>query len=262
MRTYPHHRPVRHHAAAFTLIELLVVISLITVLMTVGSFGLKNYSKASGVGAAVPIAQGIFAQARSLAIEKGTDTRVLVHDDNGTDNLNRERRLRYLVVQYWDTKGTEVTTDDEWVTASRGVKLPDGVFYSLDLSQLGNAPNLVGGLNMPPPHEPTQSVRQVEARLPGQPSGQTSNCYQYRFNSQGIIVDPYPDSGTSYGNNVPRFVMRAGGMPPGAAKPKANAGAGTKNAAGFVIWRNGRTSVFRHPDQIAADAVFNDATKF
>ena len=227
MRTHLHCLSVRHQAAAFTLIELLIVISLITVLMTVGSFGLKNYSKATGVGAAVPIAQGVFAQARSLAIEKGTDTRVVIHDFNNTLQLNKERRLRYLAVQYLDP---EVAADGGWVTASKGVKLPDGVFFSLDLSQLGNAPNLKGSLNMPPPHEPTQSVREVEARLPGQPSGQTSDCYQYRFNSQGIIIDPYPDSGDEYGNNVPRFVVRAGGMPPGAAKPKANSGAGTKNA--------------------------------
>lgn len=244
MRTHPHHRFARHQAAAFTLIELLIVISLITVLMTVGSFGIKNYSKATGVGAAVPIAQGVFAQARSLAIEKGTDTRVLVHDDNRTDNLNRERRLRYLAVQYWNTKDTEVTTDDEWVTASRGVKLPEGVFYSVDLSNLGDAPN----------------VTQASGFLPG--GGGASTCRVYEFNSQGIITLPAPTNGTAYENDVPRFVIRAGGMPPGAAKPKANSGAGTKNAAGFVIWRNGRTSLFRHPDQIATDAVFNDNTKF
>lgn len=246
MRTHLHCLSVRHQAAAFTLIELLIVISLITVLMTVGSFGLKNYSKATGVGAAVPIAQGVFAQARSLAIEKGTGTRVLVHDDDRTDNLNRERRLRYLAVQYWDTKDTEVTTDDEWVTASRGVKLPEGVFYSVDLSNYATAPD----------------VTQSSGFLPG--GGGASTCRIYEFNSQGIITTPAPS-----GNNVPRFVVRAGGMPPGAPKPKANAGAGTKNASGFVIWRNGRTSVFRHPNQIVSsvstnnpDTVFNNANTF
>ena len=130
-------RQAPFHAAGYSLLELLIVISIMATLMTVGSFGIKNFSKASGVSAAIPIAQGVFSQARSLAIEKGTNTRVMMHADNRTDNLNRERNLRYMVVQYEDTDGN-------WVTASKGVKLPEGVFYSLALSNQGaRAPNPV-----------------------------------------------------------------------------------------------------------------------
>ena len=250
MRTTPLFRQAPLHAAGYSLLELLVVLSIMATLMTIGSYGIKNFSKASGVSAAIPIAQGVFSQARALAIEKGTNTRVMMHADTRTDNLNRERNLRYMVVQYLDTKDTEVTTDDEWITASKGIKIPEGVFYSVSLSGRGTAPNLTGQLNMPPPHEPLQTVRQVDARLPGQASGQDSNCYQYRFNSQGIIIDPYPDIGTAYVNNVPRFVIRAGSLPPGTAEPIPASGAGERNAGGFVIWKNGRTAVFRHPDQI------------
>ncbi len=85
IRTTPLLRQTRFYAAAFSLLELLVVISIIAVLMTIGSYGIKNFSKASGVSAAIPIAQGVFSQARSLAIEKGTNTRVMMHADNRTD---------------------------------------------------------------------------------------------------------------------------------------------------------------------------------
>ena len=237
IRTTPLLRQTRFYAAAFSLLELLVVISIIAVLMTIGSYGIKNFSKASGVSAAIPIAQGVFSQARSLAIEKGTDTRVLIHYYNNTLRLNRERMLRYMVVQYFDDKGTAVTTDDEWVTASKGVKLPDGVFYSPALSGRGVAPNVGGG-------------RTVDARLPAQAVGLISTCVQYEFNSQGIITKPEPDSGSAYGNNVPRFVIRAGGLPAGATEPVPASGAGERNVGGFVIWKNGRTAVFRHPDQV------------
>ena len=229
--TTPLLRQTRFYAAAFSLLELLVVISIIAVLMTIGSYGIKNFSKASGVSAAIPIAQGVFSQARSLAIEKGTDTRVLMHADNRTDNLNRERNLRYMVVQYLDTKDTEVTTDDEWVTASKGAKLPEGVYYSLSLSNRSTAPN------------PGQS----STVLPG---GAVQNCRVYEFNSQGIITSPPPTNGTAYGNDVPRFVIRAGSLPPGATEPTPASGAGERNVGGFVIWKNGRTAVFRHPDQV------------
>ena len=229
MRTTPPFRQARMRAAGFSLLELLVVISLIAVLMTIGSFGIKNFSKASGVSSGIPIAQGVFAEARALAIERGTNTRVMMHADNRTDSLNRERNLRYMVVQYED--GTN------WITASKGVKLPEGVFYSVDLSNLG--PN----------------TSQSSGNLPG---GQVQNCRTYEFNSQGIITSPEP-----VGNNVPRFVIRAGSLAPGQAKPKAVSGAGEKNAGGFVIWRNGRTSVFRHTDQINSDGAFwSNNTKF
>jgi len=224
IRTTPLLRQTRFYAAAFSLLELLVVISIIAVLMTIGSYGIKNFSKASGVSAAIPIAQGVFSQARSLAIEKDTNTRVMMHADDRTDNLNRERNLRYMVVQYEDDGGN-------WVTASKGAKLPEGVYYSLSLSNRSTAPN------------PGQS----STVLPG---GAVQNCRVYEFNSQGIITSPPPTNGTAYGNDVPRFVIRAGSLPPGATEPIPASGAGERNVGGFVIWKNGRTAVFRHPDQV------------
>ena len=61
---------------------------------------------------------------------------------------------------------------------------------------------------------------------------------------------PPPTSGNDYGNDVPRFVIRAGSLPPGSTEPIPASGAGERNVGGFVIWKNGRTAVFRHPDQV------------
>ena len=212
------HRARLQLAPAFTLIEIIIVMSIILTLMTIGSFGIKNVTKASGVGMAVPIAEGVFAQARALALEKG-GARVLIHaTNNSAVNLHRERYLRYMVVQYKDGLN--------WITASRGITLPDGVFFVRSLSQQGTAPDL----------------STVAVTLPG---NSASTCYYYEFNSQGMITDPAPS-----GNDVPRFVIRAGMLAPGQAAPTASASGGEKNAGGFVIWRNGGTSIFRHPDQI------------
>ena len=118
--------------------------------------------------------------------------------DNRTDSLNRERNLRYMVVQYLVPK-IRRDPDDEWVTASKGVKLPEGVFYSPSLSNLGAAPD----------------TSQSSGTLPG---GAVQNCRTYEFNSQGIITQT-STNGTAYGNNVPRFVIRAGSLPPGTPSP-------------------------------------------
>ena len=36
----------------------------------------------------------------------------------------------------------------------------------------------------------------------------------------------------------------------GRLEPIPASGAGERNVGGFVIWKNGRTAVFRHPDQV------------
>ena len=212
-------------APAFTLVEMLVVIAIISVMLTVGTLGLKNLSKASGVSAGLPIAEALFAEARAIAVGKGTKTRVLVHGENNQDDeFHRERFLRYMAIQYLDTKGTEEDTDDEWKIASRGSSLPKGVYFVKRLSE-----------------SPSITLETVSAMLPGK---SMTSCYYYEFNAEGLITSPQPN-----GNEVPRFVVLAGSLPPGTEEPIATGGA-KKNMGGFVIWRSGRSSLFRHPDQI------------
>ena len=222
------HSPrIRSHflaAPAFTLVEMLVVITIITIMLSIGALGLKNLSKASGVSAGLPVAEAIFAEARTIAMGKGTKTRVLLHAKNDrNDEFHRERFLRYMAVAYEELDDAGEPTGD-WVVASRGSLLPEGVYFSPELSKL-NAPVL----------------NTMTIELPGKSD---TECYYYEFNAEGLIVDPVVS-----GDTIPRFVVLAGSLPPGATEPKLSS-EGKKNMGGFVIWRNGRTSVFRHPDQI------------
>lgn len=212
-------------APAFTLVEMLVVISIISVMLTVGTLGLKNLSKSSGVSAGLPIAEALFAEARAIAVGRGTKARVLIHGENDRDDeFHRERFLRYMAIQYLDTKGTEEETDDEWKIASRGSSLPKGVYFMKRLSETESL-----------------TLATTSTELPGK---SMTTCYYYEFNAEGMIADPAPSD-----NEVPRFVIQAGSLPPGADEPTATDGS-KKNMGGFVIWRSGRTSLFRHPDQI------------
>lgn len=209
----------------FTLVEMLVVITIITVLLTVGALGIKNLSKGAGVTAGVSTAEAVFSEARSIAVGRGTKARVLIHAQNDpSDPLHRERYLKYMAIAYEELSADGEPTGD-WKIASRGTLLPNGVYFIKDLSET-NAP----GLSSP-----------MTITLPGNSS---SRCYYYEFNSEGLITDPQIT-----GDDAPRFVIRTASLPPGRDEPVVDSDA-EKNIGGFVIWRSGRTSVFRHPDQI------------
>lgn len=212
------------HTRGFTLVEMLVVIAIIASMLTIGALGMKNLSKARGVSAGLPVAEAVFSEARSLAVGKGTKARVLIHSQNDPDDeYHRERFLSYMTVAYEELDDAGQPTGN-WVLSSRGSRLPKGVFFVESLSETDGP-----------------SIPEMTITLPGNSS---STCFYYEFNSEGLISDP-----VASGNTVPRFVIRAGSLPPGADEPIANSTA-KKNLGGFVIWRSGRTSVFRHPDQI------------
>jgi hypothetical protein len=68
--------------------------------------------------------------------------------------------------------------------------------------------------------------------------------YIYEFNAQGIVKTP----GAS-------FILGSGARnaaKPSTSEPPRVTSAGKRDFGGFVIWRNGRTSVFRSPDQMGS----------
>ena len=68
--------------------------------------------------------------------------------------------------------------------------------------------------------------------------------YIYEFNAQGICTTP----GASFiiGTGARNTTKSASAQP-----PRVTASA-KRDFGGFVIWRNGRTSVFRSPDQMGS----------
>jgi prepilin-type N-terminal cleavage/methylation domain-containing protein len=222
------------NAKGFTLIELLVVISIIAILASIGSFGISNFSKSRGVSMATSEAAGIFQLARIEAKARPTYVRVLIHAENDPDNmLHRERYLRYMVIQSLnkgpnEKRDTQITDedaqgDDFWEITKKGHSLAKNAWF---IPSLSNQTDL--------------TIPTISARLPAQADGETSNCYYYLFNQQGIMVNPKPAT------IAPRFVIGSGSMPPGNAEPIRK----NNNVGGFVIWRNGATSTIKHPEQV------------
>jgi len=200
------------------LIELVVVILIITLLLTLGAAGLRNMGVGKGTSSAVSVAEALFDEARSTAIGKGTEARVLIDINDPQDDENYLRRM-LVVYKDVDQNGKET---DNWIVSSRPTLLPEKVFYSQSLSKKDQK-NGSGTID--------------DWQLTSDRTALNGRYLFYSFNAQGICSTP----GAS-------FIVGTGARPSGEA-PRAT-GEGKRDFAGFVIWRNGHTSAFRDPEQM------------
>ncbi|MDX1679624.1 MAG: type II secretion system protein [Akkermansiaceae bacterium] len=217
---------------AFSLIELLVVIAVISVLMTAAAVGINNLG-GKGVTSAVSNAEAIFDEARATAKSRSIRSCVLVAkslDNNPQDDLRR------MVVAYEEVdpvtgEPTAEPDDDNitWVLSSRGAVFPERVFFSEELSRRDHQ---AGGEGVPIVTLPEGTVK----------PNYVGDYFIYQFNSEGVAQNP----GTS-------FVIGAGVRPTNVSadeEPPRVTGKAKRDFGGFVVWRNGGTSVFRSVNQI------------
>jgi len=219
--------PKKRLLGGFSLIELLVVILIISLLLTLGAVGLRGITGGNGVGAAVATSEAVFDEARAIAVGKGTKSRVLVDVNDPQDNANYLRRI-VVAFQTLDEQGEPT---DEWELASRALNLPEKTFFSRTFSKKN--------------HE-SESGELDEMTLSINKRAFDGRYLYYEFNSEGICATP----GAS-------FVVGSGVRPTG-EDPRVT-GDGKRDFAGFVVWRNGRTSLFRGPEQIG---IPSEVTKF
>lgn len=212
------------HRSGFSLVELLTVIAIISVLMTVATMGIGGMLGGKGVSTAVSTSEAVFAEARTLAMGKLTHAAVLVSIQ---DPNNMDTYLRRLVVAYKEIDPTTNQPRDEWTLSSRGVTLPEKIYYSQSLSKRDHKTGS-GGMNTV-----TLAGTNVKRDYQGQ-------YLIYEFNAEGICTTP----GAS-------FVVGTGTRIAGSSDPRPRVNSSSKrDFGGFVIWRNGSTSVFRNPLQI------------
>jgi prepilin-type N-terminal cleavage/methylation domain-containing protein len=216
----------RRHGQAFTLIEMLVVIAIMSILMTAGAIGLGGMG-GKGVTSGVASAESLFDEARSIAVGQRTKARVLIAKDltnNPADNL---RRILVASAEIDPLTGLEKSPSN-WILSSRGVVLPDQTYFSQEFS-LKDQKSAGGGID-------------VMSSLDGAKAAYAGSYYYYEFNAEGICTTP--GAGFVIGAGT-RAVNKA------TSKPRVTSTA-KRDFGGFVIWRNGRTSIFRSPAQIAS----------
>ncbi len=211
--------PVSRRHRGFTLVEILTVIAIITILMAAGAIGIGNLNAGKGVTSAVATCESLFEEARTIAVSKRCKARVLI-DVNDKTSENYARRV---IIVHEKIKADGSVEPGTWVMANRGYEMPKGTYFSASYSALKD-----GG-----------KIREESFVGADIKAGYHGKYAYYEFNGEGI----FEDAGSS-------FVVGSGIRPKG-QEPKTTKGA-ARDFSGFVVWRNGRTSSFRTPEQIPA----------
>ena len=206
--------------------ELLAVISIIAILLTLGAVGISNATKGQGSSTGAAVAEALFEEARTIALSRGTTTRVVINNNadlmQGSDLQEQAKYRRQMMVIYKKVDPETGEETNEWVRGNRATMLPGKVFYSA----VDSTRDETGTSQMP-----------IENHLlDGGKGAMPVPCFYYEFNAEGICQTPGA-----------RFVVVEGVIPRGQTEPVLQ---GKNNKSGFVIWRNGRTSIFRGPDHM------------
>jgi len=209
----------------FSLVELLVVIGIISIFLAIG-VGFGRSLSGSGVSTASAQAEALFHEARAIALGSGRLSRVLI-DVNDANSETYLRRVA-IVAQMLDNNGKPMP--DQWELTSGVLMLPTSIYFSKEFSRK----DFVRG---------TGALDEMKLTAGGDHYNGTYAYYE--FNSEGVCSSSVATDG-SY--TAPAFVLGRGVRDPG-GEPRLNAG-GRRDFGGFVIWRNGSTSVFRDPSQI------------
>jgi prepilin-type N-terminal cleavage/methylation domain-containing protein len=220
-------KPTTYRSNGFTLVEMLVVIAIMSILMTAGAIGLGGMG-GKGVTSGVASAESLFDEARSVAVGQKTRARVLVASrltNTPSDNL---RRLLVVSAELDPVTGKE-KSPAVWVLTSRPLLLPDQVYFSQKYSKRDQTTG-----------SGTIDTMTLSAGVKASFAG---DYFYYEFNSEGICTTPGASVVIGTG---------ARGINSTSEQPRVTS-SGKKDFGGFVVWRNGRTSLFRSPDQISGD---------
>jgi len=207
----------------------MAVMMVIAILLSVAAVGIQSIGRGQATTTALSVTEALFDEARGAAVGRGTRARLLIHKELDDAKVeDRERYLSYMCVAVEGTNQAGEAQGGGWEVITRGTKLPTGVYFSMEESE-----RVADAIGVGKPG--TMSID-----LPG--SDSFKECYYFEFNPEGVCVDS-ENAALDPGAAV---VLISGARPRDQEEPTLL----KNNKVGFVVWRNGRTSIFRSPEQI------------
>lgn len=173
----------------FTLIELLVVLSIILIASSIIFIG-GNGGDGAALSASQRIVSGIAKGARGQAILKSAKTRLIIYTAS-TSNSNVDKYRRFFGIIYEDTSTVD---PNDWVAATQGTYLPDGIYFDPDLSVRHGWST--SGMKLEYPRNVPKKAGSGEA------------FYYYEFNRNGTVSPEFVNDW---------LVFRAGTLKPNAS---------------------------------------------
>lgn len=197
---------------AFTLVELLVVISIILIASSIIFIGGSGGSGAA-LSSSARIVSGIASGARGQAILKNARTRLIIHDDVASDP---DKYLRFFGIIYEDTT---TTASNDWIAATQGTYLPEGIYFSPDLSDDHSWPRSRMSIEYP--------------RLKAETAGSGDDFFYYEFQSNGTIASAFANA---------YLVLQAGVLKPNPTEFEVVVESGQELLVSGLIFRRGGTT--------------------
>jgi prepilin-type N-terminal cleavage/methylation domain-containing protein len=209
----------------FTLIELLVVISIILIASSIIFIG-GNSGAGAALSSSTRIVSGIAQGARGQAILKNAKTRLIIYSDT-SGSRDDEKYLRFFGIVYEDTT---TAAPDDWIAATQGTYLPEGIYFDPDLSE---------------DHDWSKSatMKLEYPRSVAKAEGSGEDFYYYEFNSNGTVASGFENDW---------LVLRAGTLKPDdsgqldiVVEPEQEA-----IVSALILRRSGTTTMVDEPDDI------------
>jgi type II secretory pathway pseudopilin PulG len=209
----------------------MAVMMVIAILLSVAAVGIQSIDRGQATTTALAITEALFDETRSKAVGGAKRARLLIHKElNDAVEEDRERYLRSMYVAVESTNQAGEAQGGGWEIITRKTDFPKGVYFSIEESERVAAAIGVGKPG-------TMSIR-----LSRKSDSPLKECYYFEFNPEGVCVDS-ENAALDPGAVV---VLISGVRPRGEEEPTLL----KNNKVGFVVWRNGRTSIFRSPEQI------------